>query len=445
MQELSIIMPLYNAEKYLKESLFSIQKQTFKNYELICIDDGSTDNTINILKSFRKINSRMKILMNSYHSGAAISRNRGMLEACGKYIVFLDGDDIFDEAMLETIYKTAEEKSADIVIFEYKHVSTELINNKLQVCHGIDYISRYCKNVFSVQEYEPHEFIIWSLGLCNKIYKREFIQRNKLSFQELPSSNDVYFVCMALMLADRIIALEDNRVMLYARDHFEISRISCNRDSNCVYEAFMKIGQELIKRNIFDKLSECFYYKVFFYLKNALVADKNQDRAKNMYLFLQKQGINNICNLDRSCYEKADRCIHNCFNQFSEKSYETGWFKEDSAFEIYIYNMAGRVIDLIQKYSADNEKIAVWGAGKNGRIFLEFCRSNFLEIDFLIDSSEEKQGQMCIGYPVYSPEDIIDQIQVIIVSAFGIYEEVMTKVQNEKIKVIDLNQYLYLV
>ena len=91
---ISIIMPLYNAARFLEESLESIRKQSFQDFELICINDASTDNTIQILQTFQIKDSRIKILSNDERRGAAFSRNRGMREAKGTYLSFLDGGDI---------------------------------------------------------------------------------------------------------------------------------------------------------------------------------------------------------------------------------------------------------------------------------------------------------------------------------------------------------------
>lgn len=94
---ISIIMPLYNAERFLNETLQSIRNQTYTNYELICVDDCSTDRTFEMLQQAMKIDGRIRLLHNNVRSGAAVSRNKGMEEAKGEYLAFLDGDDIFEE------------------------------------------------------------------------------------------------------------------------------------------------------------------------------------------------------------------------------------------------------------------------------------------------------------------------------------------------------------
>ena len=222
-------MPLYNAEKYLREALQSVLNQTYQDFELICIDDASDDSTMEILQYFQHQDNRIKIMSNKERFGAAISRNRGIEASVGKYITFLDGDDIFEEEMLQLAYQAIEKNNVDIVMYEYKHVQSEYIYEKKSVLRSPQFIRKYCKVPFSMQDCTPIEFLNWSSSPWNKLYRKSFIISNQLEFQTLTSSNDVFFVEMALLLAKKMIMLDDRRVMVYARDHFEPSRISIDR------------------------------------------------------------------------------------------------------------------------------------------------------------------------------------------------------------------------
>ena len=109
--KISIVMPLYNAERYLSEAIESIQCQNFTEYELICINDASTDKTLEILEQFMQSEPRIRIYSNLERSGAAYSRNYGMKRAKGRYVTFLDGDDIFDENIQMKRWHLAIEKA----------------------------------------------------------------------------------------------------------------------------------------------------------------------------------------------------------------------------------------------------------------------------------------------------------------------------------------------
>lgn len=441
---ISIVMPLYNAERYLEESLESVLGQTFTNYELICVNDGSTDRTSNILEKFCNRDNRIRFVANCERLGAAGSRNKGMGMANGKYLAFLDGDDIFDETMLEKAYDTIDKNAADIVMFEYQHVSTERIYDKLCIDRGQEYRSRYCEHTFTVYDCEPFEFVNWPLGPCNKLYRRKFIQNNCLEFQDISCANDVFFVYMALLLSSRTIVLDSDRVMLYARDHFETSRISCNRDSMCNYMALMKIGRELIKRGKFKELSPYFYYRVFFSLRDGLAADHNEERAKAFYHFLQKEGIHNLCSLDQCYYDISDQYLRTGLEQFTRNSFESGWYYEESILKAYLYHKKDKVINLWKKLRKEDKKIAIWGCGKNGKVLLEFCIRHKLEIETVIDKAKGGEGCTWQGYTVVSPKQALEKIQAVIISAYSIYRDVKREVGNRNIEIIDVNQFLCL-
>lgn len=444
MPKISIIMPLYNAEKYLEESLNAVLGQTFSEYELICVNDASTDATLNILSDYAARDERIRIVSNGKRSGAAFSRNRGLKEAGGKYLSFLDGDDIFEEEMLECAYKTAEEHHADVVVFQRKHCTNEEIHNKQRVVHGKIFVERFCIQPFKVSDQMPNEFMNWELAPANKLYHREFVCSNRLEFQDLSCENDAYFVFMTLALAGRVICLHDDRVMIYARDHFEPTRISCDRDPMCSYQAFLHIAGELQKREKFAEVYPQFYYQFFFSVRNALFKCRLETREREYYQFLKEEGIDKMRLIGKEYYDRLDDYIKDLIEGFEKKEFDTGWYREEQ----------GLLIQLSQKYNADavrrlfadckkaGKPIGIWGAGINGLSLLHFCRDNELEADMVVDRSPEKQGREIDGYCVSSPEKIGDRVKVIIVTARYILESVRQEVEQQDVEIIDINEFL---
>ena len=113
----SIIIPVYNSEKYIRECLDSLLKQTYINFEIICIDDGSQDLSFEILKEYENRDNRI-IVLSQKNQFAGIARNTGMKIARGKYLLFLDSDDFFCNDMLENLIRKAEIDNTDILIFD---------------------------------------------------------------------------------------------------------------------------------------------------------------------------------------------------------------------------------------------------------------------------------------------------------------------------------------
>ena len=132
---ISITLSAYNVEQYIADSLDCIINQTLKNIEIICIDDGSKDNTLKILQEYAKKDSRIIIVAKPKNEGLAVARNQALKLAKGKYITFVDGDDLFDTTMLEKAYQLAQINNSDLVIWDYAifHTLKDLEHNKQQI------------------------------------------------------------------------------------------------------------------------------------------------------------------------------------------------------------------------------------------------------------------------------------------------------------------------
>lgn len=438
MVEISIIMPLYNASRYLEEALQSVLKQTFSEFELICINDASTDNTLDILYSFAKADNRIRILINDERMGAAYSRNRGITEARGSYIIFLDGDDIFDEDLLKLSYLEMERTDADIVMYEVKIVPTEQIYEKRFVERSQYFLERYCKNTFSPCQCDPLEFLSWNHATWSKIYRKSFICSNKIEFQSLPCSNDVYFGYMAFMLADRMIMLSDRRVMVYVRDHAETTRISNDRDPMCGYLAMKKLAEELEERGMFEKLFQHYYCVLYNRLIKALLATKNQEKAESFYNFLRNEGVKKLTILCESNNLELNPYILDLLRKFECLDFQSGWFENINILNIYLWVKGRNVVELIQNAHECESKIALWGAGMNGRVFLDFLADNNTRVDAVIDSDENKWGKIISGYKIKRPDEIIEDVQIVITTSNNIYRGISKKLDEKDIGVIDI-------
>ncbi len=120
----SVIVPVYNAQSHLRQCLDSITGQTLREIEIFCVDDGSTDGSAQILEEYRGRDSRLHVIRQE-NAGAGAARNRGLAEASGEYLSFLDADDFFEPDMLESAYERAVSGNAQIVVFRSDQYHTE--------------------------------------------------------------------------------------------------------------------------------------------------------------------------------------------------------------------------------------------------------------------------------------------------------------------------------
>jgi len=217
----SVIMPVYNAEKYLESSIESILNQTFQDIEIICVDDGSTDDSLNILRTFKEKDLRIKILEQS-NLYAGIARNNAMKIAKGNYLIFLDSDDIFKSDMIEKAYKRAIDVDADIVVFGGYYFENDIKKSfDFPALLRTDMV--FDDNVFEPNDSFEYIFNFTTPAPWNKLFKREFIEKNNLYFQKYKRVNDLYFVKISLALAKRIGIVDEKliyyRILLQKKDY----------------------------------------------------------------------------------------------------------------------------------------------------------------------------------------------------------------------------------
>lgn len=126
---ISIVVPVYNAEKFLTDTINTVLSQTYKNWELIFVDDKSTDSSVEIVNEYIQKNNNIKLIQNKENSGAAISRNKGIEEAKGKYIAFLDADDLWEKEKLEKQLKFMKERNCAFSFTGYEFANENGIGN----------------------------------------------------------------------------------------------------------------------------------------------------------------------------------------------------------------------------------------------------------------------------------------------------------------------------
>ena len=192
MVDISIIVPIYNASKYLDKCIDSLVKQTKKELEFILINDGSTDDSESIIKSYS--DKRIKYFKRSNH-GIGKTRNFGISKSTGKYIMFLDSDDYLEKNACEVLYKTALKEHSDLLVFDFYRVE-----NKLNSVIIKDFAP-------SSLEKNPKILLYINLGISNKMFGTELIKNNNIRFVENLKYEDAPFVVEALLNAQKIFKL----------------------------------------------------------------------------------------------------------------------------------------------------------------------------------------------------------------------------------------------
>lgn len=263
--EISFIIPIYNAEKYIEECINSILSQNLKNIEIICVDDGSTDRSSSIIKKLKSNDQRI-IYICQENYGAGKARNIGLAFANGKYVMFIDADDFYEKYSLSYLLKECKSKNADIAIFRSQKYY-ESTNAYEEMKYAFTKHNIPSKSLFNWTDMKDSIFNSFGTYPWNKIFKRQFLLNNNIKFQEIKRTNDLFFVFKALINAKRLIAVD--KICINYRKEVLNSLQSTNDNSyldfwKASYSFFIylnKIGKyDLLKNSFINCVIDGAYY-----------------------------------------------------------------------------------------------------------------------------------------------------------------------------------------
>lgn len=367
--KVSVIVPVYNAEKYLRQCLDTIIHQTLMNIEIICVDDGSTDQSLQILKEYLEKDHRIRVIsQNNQFAGAA--RNRGIQIAQGEYLSFLDADDFFETNMLEEAYTKCIEFQADIGLYQARCFS-----QTKNTFSNADWIYNYkylpSRKTFSSADIPETIFQITTSAPWNKLFRTDFIKQHGLQFQEIRCANDVYFVNMALVLARKIVRI-DKYLINYRVDINTNLQATQDKSPTAFYDACTKLGSKLKEKGIYSMVERSF---VNFSLANSmhvLSKLKTADGYCQVYRLLREGGFQNLGLMNH----KEDA------SYFYYPNHYKGFLSilEKTAEEDLFYKWKNTEVSLNKKMDQLIEKMKDYGefqtskSGKLGRVLISVPR-----------------------------------------------------------------------
>ncbi len=236
--KVSVIVPVYNKEKELEKCLDSLVQQTLEEIEIIVVDDASTDGSRKIIEQYqKKYPTKIKAYFNEVNQQIGKTRNRGLKEATGKYVGFVDGDDFVKPEMYQAYFEFAEQNNLDIVTGFYDKVSKTT--------------TRFENPVFPISNIKerPNLLLEIDYGPCNKIFKRSLIEEHQICFEENLKYEDMPFVAKALCYAQKVGHIEESYYGYYIHEESETTTI----DSH-VYDMFQIMDQvQKLYEQVVDK------------------------------------------------------------------------------------------------------------------------------------------------------------------------------------------------
>lgn len=382
--KVSVVIPVYNAQKYLRECIYSVQKQTMKELEMICINDDSTDGSYKILREFWKNDSRIKIL-SQFNQGAGAARNLGLKHAKGRYICFLDADDyLMDQRALDNLYESAIKHQVSICGGRF------YTDNKGQL-KILNVAGNFHMNVETEKKIKYAEFQ-YDYLFTNYIYEREFLLQHNITFPEYRRFEDPPFFVKAMTVAQMFSIVD---VSFYC---YRIGLGNCEYDENKmsqfmqgIYDNLQFSAQEGLK-----KLHRLTYYRMLEFCNRQLLDFVLEN---NPVLYQRLSEANEVIRwdwLEERCRIKSR--ILKPFADMQQIPSKNFLKAERESTEKWV---------LPYEYLEKNSRVALYGAGDVGK---SYYRQLYKSDCFLFCAWADKNYDKIIetDYELISPEQLLN-------------------------------------
>lgn len=321
MIKISVIIPIYNGEEHLKKCIDSVLKQTEKNIEIILVDDGSKDNSLDICRNYAKQDSRI-VVIHQENYGVSVARNIGIGKARGEYIGFVDSDDWIEPDMYETLLRKAEAEKADVVMCD---VMTVYSDGRFQV----DTITQLSKNqILNKSNFTPSLLLEMAGSACRCIYKNNRLMNSSRFFFPIgvKFSEDRIFNIYALGYANRTVYIKEVYYNRYMNEKSVVHQF--HKD---YFEAYKKAAREIEKALAIawdnDKNYQVEYLKQL--VSGALMSICNYYYRSSMFSkHERKEAVKKVC---------ADQMLRKAIEKTGLVNIQTKWIMKNRINLLILY------------------------------------------------------------------------------------------------------------
>ena len=417
-ETVSIVMPVYNPGKYLAPCLDSLLAQTFRDFRLIAIDDGSTDGSGNVLRAYAEKDNRILAWRNPENLGAARTRNIGIQMAKGKYLSILDADDFFEPEYLMTLVDAMERYGVDIAECDY-YLRDERTGKETE-SRLPHFLSEYFQRPFAPQEVAHYLLQCFKSPPFVRMFRRDFLIQHSLLFQDISNSNDVYFDKMALALARSIYHVP--RLMMHYRCNtgMQITTTrSCHPENPIRAMLALKRGLEL--HQLFPVFASSWRSYAIRMVRSVQTVLSESARQREIH----RLGLEQLTEED----------VDGPSSYFNWKHLQSG--------ESVLTERPRKIYDaFFQRAMTECHHVALWGYGKLGREFLQEAERYGFPVQEIYDRDAAK-WQRDAKPPILPFAERSSDIDAVIVTNLKFYPEIREEVraQDGELGVYDFDAY----
>ncbi|GAA0768001.1 glycosyltransferase [Clostridium subterminale] len=289
MEKISVILPSYNVEKYIGKCIDSLINQSYENIEIIIVNDGSTDRTLEVAKEYSKVDSRINII-NQENKGVSCARNNAIKKSTGSYIIFIDPDDYLHEDFVKSLYDRLVESNSDLTICGHTKVYDNLYKTK----------SKTSKTIFKGDEIFKEYFIgesTLTVLMCDKIFKSKIIKENNIYCpEEVTSGQDQVFILEYLVYCNSVSTIDNNYYYYYQRVGSKSKRYEYHIFERTITK-LEYLKRILVENSLYDKFER--YFKIRLYMnlfsQGLLLYTYNFEKNfKSTFKILKKDSVRYI-------------------------------------------------------------------------------------------------------------------------------------------------------
>lgn len=408
---ISVIVPVYNVEKYLQKCISSILDQTMQDIEIICVNDGSTDNSIDILNEFASYDSRVKVI-SKQNSGYGDSLNIGIANAQGEYIGIVESDDYVLPDMYSNLFQEVKAKDVDVVKSNYYSISEKAEKNYEEILAGIPYHTAFSpKNNMKIWDITPS---IWS-GL----YKKEFLEKQGISFHtsEGASYQDISFWYRILLSVEKMVCVPE-AYLCYRSDN-ENSSVKSPKKIFCIMDEFNIIKKYIKEKHLESMLPIILKEQFTHYIGNYFRID-----SLYQYAFLERMKKELRQNyesgfIDCSLWTEENWDLMQRIIKNSDDYFESTNIDYINKYKYREYSLNHNLSNIgAKKIITDIEKIIIYGAGIYGQKLLDRFSDKGKIIAFAVTKLMNNTPDKIKGIPVCEIKDLqqFNTLSVVIVA-----------------------------
>lgn len=415
MIKISVIVPVYNAEKYLEKCMDSICSQTLKEIEIICVDDGSTDGSYQILRRYAGEDERIRLLSQT-NQYAGVARNHGMKYAKGKYLSFLDADDYFEPKMLEKMYQRAEKNNSDVVVCRYVQFCDRTGEIRTPEWSFIDSLFAE-KDNFSGESLKYAGIFQIARGWAwDKIFRTDYVRECRYEYPDFRSSEDGFFVYMLMARAGRISYMDD--VFVSHRIN-QCSSLSNTKEKDWMngFKMLLLIRDEMMRVGIYSIYQQSYLNEVNNFLSWYLESLHSLEEYRKCHAYIRESLEPLLRGLSHGSDYYFQKEPYDWFVQVNGLSFEEYlfWVREK---ELGLLHEQDDVIGMQKKeieerswvfpypFIEKDRRVVLYGAGNIGKAYYaQLMESRFCKEVIWVDSHYEKYAAE--GLEVKAPEDIL--------------------------------------